>query len=120
MPPKQTKKAKQTVRPGDVVTVDFPGATGVKRRPAVIVSTDDYHAARPDVILGLLTSQVAGATAPTDYPLQDWSVAGLRQLSAFRAFLVTMPKASVRVIGHLSDHDWQEVQTRLKIAVSVL
>lgn len=119
MPPRQTQKAKRIARPGDVVTVDFPGTIGVKRRPAVIVSTDDYHRARPDVILGLLTSQVSRATAPTDYALQDWSAAGLRQPSAFRAFMVTMPKASVRVIGHLSDRDWGEVQTRLKRAISV-
>jgi mRNA interferase MazF len=49
------------VKPGDVVTVDFPGALGVKRRPAVVISTDTYHTTRPDVILGLLTSQTAGA-----------------------------------------------------------
>jgi mRNA interferase MazF len=28
---------------GDVVTVDFPGVTGVKRRPAVVLSSSDYH-----------------------------------------------------------------------------
>lgn len=63
--------------PGDVVTVNFPGALGVKRRPAVVVSTGTYHKTRPDVILGLLTSRVDGATAPTDYLIHDWSKAGL-------------------------------------------
>jgi len=63
------------VKPGDVVTVDFPGAQGLKRRPAVVVSTDPYHTARPDVVLGLLTSRILGATAATDYALQDWSSA---------------------------------------------
>ena len=58
------------LKPGDVVTVDFPGALRVKRRPAVVVSTHTYHTARPDVVLGLLTSQIAGATEPTDYILQ--------------------------------------------------
>jgi mRNA interferase MazF len=57
--------------PGDVVTVDFVGATGVKRRPAVVVSSRLYHAHRPDLILAVLTTQVATATAPTDYVLQD-------------------------------------------------
>lgn len=59
------------MQPGDVVTVEFPGVTGVKRRPAIVVSTNMYHRSRPDVILALLTSQVADATAPTDYILQD-------------------------------------------------
>lgn len=116
MPPKPTKKAKPT--PGDVVTVDFPGVRGLKRRPAVVVSTDLYHSHRPDVIIGILTSQIAGATAPTDYILRDWAAAGLRQPSAFRAFLATIPQASVRVIGHLADRDWQEVQARLKLALA--
>ncbi len=107
------------IKPGDVVTVDFPGALGVKRRPAVVVSTPTYHATRPDVVLGLLTSQIAGATAPTDFVLQDWSAAGLRNPPAFRAFLATLPASNVSVIGRLSDHDWQEVQTRLRVALAV-
>ncbi len=57
--------------PGDVVTVAFVGVTGTKRRPAVVVSSDLYHANRPDVIVGLLTTQIGGATTPTDYRLQD-------------------------------------------------
>jgi mRNA-degrading endonuclease toxin of MazEF toxin-antitoxin module len=43
--------------PGDVVTVDFHGATGPKRRPAVVVSSALYHQHRPDLVLGVLTSQ---------------------------------------------------------------
>jgi mRNA interferase MazF len=72
--------------PGDMVTVDFVGATGVTRRPAVVVSSALYHAHRPDLVLAVLTTQVATATAPTDYILQDWSAAGLYHPSAFRAY----------------------------------
>ena len=106
--------------PGDVVTVNFPGALGVKRRPAVVISTDTYHKTRPDVILALLTSRVAGATAPTDYLLQDWSTAGLNSPSAFRAFLATLPATNIVVIGRLSDRDWRAVQARLRIALAVM
>jgi mRNA interferase MazF len=107
------------IQAGDVVTVDFPGVTGIKRRPAVVVSTDLYHRTRPDVVLGLLTSQITGASQPTDHVLQDWRQAGLRRASAFRAFLVTMPADTVRVIGRLSDQDWLCVQDCVKRAVSV-
>ena len=107
------------VNPGDVVTVDFPGALGVKRHSAVVVSTQTYHTTRPDVVLCLLTSQTAGATGPTDYILQDWSSAGLHSPSALRAFLVTLPATSVIAIGHLSDRDWHEVQERLRKALAV-
>lgn len=106
-------------KPGDIVILDFPGAQRIKRRPAVVVSTDLYHNARPDVILGLLTTNLATATAPTDYILQDWQTAGLRNASAFRAFLATMPVTSITVVGHLSNQDWQEVQRRLNAAIAV-
>ena len=107
------------IKPGNIVTVDFPGALGLKRRPAVVVSTDTYHTTRPDVVIGLVTSQTAKSTGPTDYILQDWSAAGLHSSSAFRAFLATLPATSVVVIGHLSDRDWQEVKARLRIALAV-
>jgi mRNA interferase MazF len=106
------------INPGDLVTVSFPGATGIKRRPAIIISTDVYHASRPDVVLGLITSQIAGATAPTDYVLQDWTAAGLHSPSAFRAYLATLPASHLTPIGRLSNRDWREVQDRLRLALA--
>ena len=108
------------MKPGDIVTVDFPGVKGVKRRPAVVVSTKKYHSHRPDIIVGVLTSKVAKATAPSDYILQDWAAAGLRRRSAFRAFLLTLPASDARLIGHLSDRDWQEIQKCLKFAIAIV
>lgn len=93
--------------PGDVVTVDFVGATGTKRRPAVIVSTDAYHRERPDVILGVLTTNVRSAATSLDCVLQDWAAAGLHAPSAFRSYFGMALRSHVRVIGHLSDRDWE-------------
>ena len=107
------------MRPGDVVTADFPGVTGVKRRPAIVLSTEGYHRTRPDVILGLVTSQVAAATQPSDCQLLDWKAAGLHRPSAFRAFLFTLPAASVRAVGRLSDRDFHSVQAAVKAAIAV-
>jgi mRNA interferase MazF len=73
--------------PGDVVVIDFPGVTGIKRRPTVIVSSPVYHASRPDIVVGLITSQTV-ALGPTDYMLQDWAQAGLHVPSVFRSFLL--------------------------------
>jgi len=104
------------LNPGDLVSVDFPGVTGVKRRPAVILSSATYHAIRPDIIVGLITSQSKGLGA-TDYMLQDWAVAGLRIESIFRSFIVTLPKSTnIIQIGHLSDRDWKGVRACIKIA----
>lgn len=98
-------------KPGDVVTVDFAGATGVKRRPAIVVSSDIYHAQHPDLILGVLTTNLDVASASTDYILEDWAAARLHAASAFRAYFGMALPAAVRAIGHLSDRDWQGVQT---------
>lgn len=107
------------LKPGDVVTVDFPGVTGVKRRPAVVVSTIEYHAHRPDVIVGVITSQVASAITPVDYLLQDWAAAGLHRPSAFRSFLATLPAtAAGNPIGQCSNRDWQAIQVCLSRAIA--
>jgi len=99
--------------PGDVVVVRFQGAAEIKRRPAVVASSALYHQHRPDHVVGVLTSQVQSTTAPVDYVLQDWSVAGLHQPSAFRSYFNTVRASDVVVIGRLSDRDWQGVRQRL-------
>jgi mRNA interferase MazF len=105
----------------DVVVLDFPGVQGVKRRPAVVLSSNTYHTTRPDVIVGLITSQTASALAPTDYLLEDWAAAGLRLASTFRAFIVTIPASSlIAHIGQLSDRDWEGVSSCVRAAFAPL
>ena len=106
------------LEPGDVVTADFPGVTGIKRRPCVVISSETYHQTRPDVILGLLTSQLSGAVDPSDHVLQDWTAAGLRKPSVFRTFLFTLPARSILRIGHLTDGDWKGVQAAVGHALA--
>ncbi len=109
------------LEPGDVVTIDFPGVTGTKRRPAVVLSSETYHRNRPGLIVGLITSQTTAAIGPTDYLLLDWSAAGLRVPSAFRSFLTTLPPSARPVkIGKLSQRDWSAVLARVKTALTNL
>jgi mRNA interferase MazF len=104
---------------GEVVLIDFVRVQGVKRRPAVVVSSDVYHRSRPDVIVGILTGQVGKASAPTDYQLQDWQAAGLVKASAFRAFLFTAPRTSIiATIGVVSDQDWREMARCIRAALA--
>jgi mRNA interferase MazF len=106
--------------PGDLVSVDFPGVTGIKRRPAVVLSSAAYHAIRPDVIVGLITSQIRGLGV-TDCELQDWEASGLRVASVFRSFIVTLPPSANLVrIGQLSERDWQSVRACVKTALAQL
>lgn len=107
------------LKPGDVVWADFPGASGIKRRPCVVVSSELYHSTRPDVLLTVITSNIAIATALTDCVLFDWESAGLSLPSAVRIYISARLQNQVTKIGHLSDADWQEVQARLKLALEV-
>ena len=66
------KKPELNLEAGDVVLVAFPGVQKIKLRPAVVLSSRLYHLERPDVIVGLITSQVNAAYATTDFRLQDW------------------------------------------------
>lgn len=106
------------IKAGDVVVVDYPGVSGSKTRPAIVVSSDLYNSEHPDIILGLVTTQIHQAKDSTDYILQDWKKAGLNFASAFRCFLSTIPSSQVTIIGHLSDKDWQQIQSKLKLAIA--
>ena len=109
------------LKAGDVVSVPFQGVTGVKQRPAVILSSALYHANRPDLILGLLTTKTQRATGPTDWILRDWQAAGLHRETAFRAFVITVPKTEVYAqIGTLSATDWKAVRGAIQAALTVL
>ncbi len=79
-------------KPGDLVTVDFPGVTGIKRRPAVVLSSATYHALRPDTVVGLITTRTSGLGA-TDYELEDWvaEAYGLPQFSAVLSLPCPLP-----------------------------
>jgi mRNA interferase MazF len=104
---------------GDIVVVDFVGVRRIKRRPAVIISSDIYRQWRPDMIIGMLTGQVAKATAPPDYLLRDWQIVGLVKPTAFRAFLYTASRKSIiATIGHVTDHDWQEIVRCIRTAMA--
>jgi mRNA interferase MazF len=101
--------------PGDVIIADIPGAQGIKRRPALVISSASYHSHRPDLIAGVITSNIAATGTPSDCILQDWQAAGLDRPSAFRTYLITMESRSCRVIGHLSTSDWNSVQAAYEI-----
>ena len=92
--------------PGDVVIVRFPGAVVTKTRPAIVVSSREYHAARPDCILALVTSNVAAANTAFDHVLFDWESAGLEHPSAVRSYFGMALARSLDVIGTLSERDF--------------
>ena len=84
-----------TFQRGDVILVPFPFSdlSTFKVRPAVVVSSALYHTNEPDLLLAAITSNVAAATGPLDYLLNNWRAAGLRYPSALKPVLFTLSPA---------------------------
>ena len=98
------------MKPGDVVVGVLEGAVKTKVRPAVVIASTTYLTERPDVLIGILTTRQPKRVASTDCDLQDWKIAGLRAESHFRAYVLTVHRDELTIIGHLSDRDWNNVK----------
>jgi mRNA interferase MazF len=93
---------------GDVVLVPFPftDQTATKKRPAVVVSSDRYNKARPDVILMAITSQLSGSSRIGEIVVADWKAAGLIKASTIKPILTTVEKTLIiRPLGKLGPQD---------------
>ena len=77
---------------GDIVLVPFPftDQTNRKKRPAAIVSTSAYNAAKPDVIIMAVTSQVKLVQALGECLVSSWRQAGLLKPSAIKPVITRM------------------------------
>lgn len=95
---------------GDVVLVPFPftDQSGAKKRPAVVVSGQNYNANRRDVVIMAITSQVRTPLGFGEAMVTDWQSAGLLKASVFKPVFATFEQGLVlRVMGHLSAADAQ-------------
>lgn len=102
-------------RRGDVVAVpyDYTNLRAGKVRPAVIVSSDPYNSARPDVVAAGISSQVA-KVSQYDAVLRDWPSAGLRYPSLVRGRLLTIEQGLIRyTVGRLSSADLDAVEEKV-------
>lgn len=92
------------------------GAQETKVRPAVVIASANYLTERPDVLVGILTTKLPKAPGSTNYILVDWRSAGLGAESCFRAYVLTIHRSELTVIGHLSERDWESVRARVRAA----
>jgi len=101
---------------GDIVLVPFPftDQSGIKRRPAVVVSSRRYNTARPDLIIMAITSQARPAGAIGEVAVKDWKGAGLLKASVVKPVLTTIEAALViRTLGELTADDQHALRQAL-------
>jgi mRNA interferase MazF len=102
---------------GDIVLVRFPftDLSSTKKRPAVIVNTQEYATRYHDYILVPLTSvQQAGQCA-----LSCWKEAGLLKPTWAKAMIVTLSDSVlIKTIGHLHNEDVSVVSNLIREVIA--
>lgn len=101
---------------GDVVLVPFPfsSQTGIKKRPAVIVSSDSYNRFSSDVVIMAVTSKKEKTLKSGEYVLEDWKRAGLLKPSVIKLALATVERTLVlKKLGRLSESDLARAENAL-------
>ncbi|MBM3934993.1 MAG: type II toxin-antitoxin system PemK/MazF family toxin [SAR202 cluster bacterium] len=96
---------------GDIFLVEFvfSEGTGMKKRPAVLVSSNSYNAARKDVIVAGVTTDVTRLLVG-DHLLANWREAGLLHPSVVTGIISTIKQDMVgRRIGSLSEADIRQL-----------
>jgi mRNA interferase MazF len=107
---------------GDVVLVPFPFSelSGMKRRPALIISNDEYNRRNRAVVIAQITSRMDALPRPGDQRLVEWEKAGLLAPSLLRCHLATVKETLIiRKLGKLSAGDMSSVSNRLAVVLGL-
>ncbi|HBB98499.1 MAG TPA: type II toxin-antitoxin system PemK/MazF family toxin [Blastocatellia bacterium] len=102
---------------GDVVLVPFPftDQTTTKKRPAVVVSSNGYNTARPDVVLMAVTGHLSTLPRIGEVVITEWKEAGLLKASTIKPILTTIEKPLIiRTLGQLKQPDTLSLRDSLK------
>ncbi len=108
--------SKPTYKQGEVILVNFvfSDETGIKRRPALILSTDAYQQGRQEVIVAAITSNVRRLLIG-DHPITDWQEAGLLYPSAVTGIIRTVKQTMIdHRLDRLTSKDFQAVERNLR------
>lgn len=105
---------------GEVVLVPFPftDQSGVKKRPAVIVSSNAYNANRRDLVIMAITSQVRTPPGFGEALVNDWLAAGLIKPSVLKPVFTTIEQTLVvRTMGTLSANDLRALREVVALVI---
>jgi mRNA interferase MazF len=106
---------------GDVVLVKFifSDETGAKRRPAVVVSSEDYQQGRREAIIAAVTSNTKRPLTG-DHTIASWRAAGLLYPSVSTGIIRTIKHDMIaRRIGRLGRSDLREVSNSLRSSLGL-
>ena len=102
-------------RRGDIVLVNFVFAeeTGSKRRPVLLLSSDEYMEGRQEAVVSAITSNTRRILTG-DYLMVDWEDSGLIFPSIVTGVLRTIKQSMIeRKMGEISPRDLAEIESNL-------
>lgn len=102
-----------TLRFRDVIVVPFPftDQTTIKRRPAVVISSEGYNLERPDLIVMAVTSQLRPTATVGEVAVVQWQAACLLKPSVIKPLITTIEATLViRKLGALVADDQKSLR----------
>jgi mRNA interferase MazF len=106
---------------GDVVLVGFifTDETGIKRRPALVISSDSYHKGRDEAIISAITSNT-DRILEGDYLISDWKGAGLLFPSVATGIIRTIKTNMIdRKLGAMPHPDMETIERQLRLILDL-
>ena len=105
-------KSTMTYKKWDIILVPFPftDLTTLKKRPALVISPDEYNM-DPDILISFITSKLDSEKRSGDYTIERWEESKLPKPSMIRMKFATINQTIViKKIGRLSESDILEFQ----------
>ena len=106
-----------TYRKWDIIIVPFPftDLTTVKKRPALVVSPDNYNKSGQDVVIAFLTSRMDVSPRFGDYRIRFWQESGLPKAALLRMKFATIDREIiVKRIGRLCEKERGSVRDAIQ------
>ncbi len=111
-----------TYKFGDIILVPFPftDQSTSKKRPAIVISSDNYNRYKPDIILIAVTSQVNATLQFGEVLINDWAGAGLLKSSLVKPIITTLEgNLVIRTLGKLQSPDLQALENILQQIINM-
>ena len=106
---------------GDVVLISFifSDETGVKRRPALIISSNVFHSGRDEAIIAAITSRTDRALVG-DHRINDWRGAGLLFPSVATSVIRTVKQSMIaRRLGSMPSPDMEIINNKMRLVLGL-
>ncbi len=107
---------------GNIILVPFPFSdqTTTKKRPSVIISSDNYNKISSDVIIMAITSRAEQAFNIGECFIENWKNAGLLKPSTMKPAISTIEKSLVlKKLGKLPPCDLTSMDEVLRKLINL-